>query len=338
VSEYEGAAESVLTVETSTGPVDLERLGRTLMHEHVFTFHSDMHGDYPWHDEQRYVEGAVEKLKKLKEVGFDSLVDLTVFGIGRNVARVAKVARTAEFNVVVASGVYTYRDLPIYFRFQTELSDRRYIEDLFVREVEEGIGDTGIRAAVLKCVTDVPGLTPDVEFLLRTVARAHLRTGVPISTHTDPHTETGLLQQRIFRQEGVDLSNVIIGHCGDTTDLAYLERLLQAGSYIGMDRFGNYLRTSFKDRIETVVALCNRGYASRMVLSHDANCGGDIRSQEALENWRYGAIPTEVLPALRSRGVTEEQIDLMARGNPKAIFARAATLRGQAARTTAGDR
>jgi phosphotriesterase-related protein len=322
-------------VETATGPVETEKLGRTLMHEHVFTFHSDRQGDYPWRNEPRFVDGAIEKLMKLKEVGFDSLVDLTVFGLGRNVARVAEVAQAAGFNVMVATGIYTYCDLPIYFRFQDQESGRRFIEDLFVREIEEGIGDTGIRAAILKCVTDVPGLTPDVDHLLRSVARAHLRTGVPISTHTDPFTETGLIQQRVFRQEGVDLSEVIIGHCGDTTDLAYLERLMQAGSYIGMDRFGNYLRCSFENRVETVAALCRRGYASQMVLSHDANCGGDIHEDEALATWRFGAIPTEILPALRARGVTEEQIDLMTTGNPKAIFERAAARRGQESITIA---
>lgn len=89
---------------------------------------------------------------------------------------------------------------------------------------------------------------------------------------------------------------------------------------MGMDRFGNYLKCSFKDRVETVAALCRRGYASRVVLSHDANCGGDSPNLEALEHWRYGAIPTEVLPALRAHGVTDEQIDLMTTGNPRTIF------------------
>jgi phosphotriesterase-related protein len=69
------------------------------------------------------------------------------------------------------------------------------------------------------------GLTPDIEVILRSVSRAHLRTCVPISTHTNAVRETGLLQERIFRQEGMDLSNVVIRHSGDSTDLAYLERL-----------------------------------------------------------------------------------------------------------------
>jgi phosphotriesterase-related protein len=313
------------SVNTATGPVDVQTLGRTLMHEHVFTFHSDIQGDYPWRDEQAFVDAAVDKLQRLARAGFDTIVDLTVFGLGRNVARVAGIARRASFNVIVASGLYTYTDLPTYFRAQLALDGPAFLEDLFVREITEGIGQTGIRSAVLKCCTDRPGLTPDVETVLRSVARAHLRTGVPISTHTDPISETGLIQQEVFRQEGVDLSQVIIGHSGDTADLAYLEKLILAGSYIGMDRFGLTHFLSEQDRVKTVAALCRTGYASRMVLSHDTNCGGDLRPEEALRVWRYGHIPDVVIPALREAGVTEADIDLMTTANPRAIFAKAAS-------------
>lgn len=313
------------SVNTATGPVDVETLGRTLMHEHVFTFHSDVQGDYSWRDERAFVDGAVEKLQRLARAGFDTIVDLTVFGLGRNVARVAGVAQRASFNVIVASGLYTYNDLPTYFRAQLALNGPTSLEDLFVREITQGIGETGIRPAVLKCCTDRPGLTPDVETVLRSVARAHLRTGVPISTHSEPTSETGLIQQEIFRQEGVDLSQVIIGHSGDTADLAYLEKLILAGSYIGMDRFGATHFLSEEDRVKTVAALCRTGYASRMVLSHDTNCGGDLDPEEALRVWRYGHIPEVVIPALRQAGVTEEDIDLMTKANPRTIFEKAAS-------------
>ena len=84
------------SVSTATGPVATETLGRTLMHEHVFTFHSDIFGDYPWQDEQQFADGAVDKLQQLQRAGFDTIVDLTVFGLGRNVARVAGIAQRAD--------------------------------------------------------------------------------------------------------------------------------------------------------------------------------------------------------------------------------------------------
>jgi phosphotriesterase-related protein len=131
-------------------------------------------------------------------------------------------------------------------------------------------------------------------------------------------------QQRIFAEEGVDLSRVVIGHSGDTTDLDYLEELVAAGSYLGMDRFGVDNILSFEDRVDTVVRMCERGHADRMVLAHDASCYIDWLPEAALPvvlpNWHYLHISNDVLPALRQRGVTEDQITTMLVDNPRAIF------------------
>ncbi len=155
---------------------------------------------------------------------------------------------------------------------------------------------------------------------MRAVAQAHRRTGVPISTHTHAGTRRGLEQQRIFAEEGVDLSRVVIGHSGDTTDLAYLEELVGNGSYIGMDRFGVDVYLPFEDRVDTVVRMCERGHADKMVLSHDASCYFDALPEETLPvvlpNWHYLHIHNDVIPALKARGVTDEQLDHDARRQP----------------------
>jgi phosphotriesterase-related protein len=165
-----------------------------------------------------------------------------------------------------------------------------------------------------------------VERVLRAVAQAHRQTGVPISTHTHAATRRGLEQQRIFADEGVDLSRVIIGHCGDSTDIDYLEELIANGSYIGMDRFGMDLILPFEDRVNTVARMCERGHADKMVLSHDAKCYFDALPDALLPtvapNWHYLHIHTDVLPALKERGVTEEQITTMLVDNPRRIFDR----------------
>jgi phosphotriesterase-related protein len=308
----------VAAVSTAAGPVELADLGRTLMHEHVFTFHSDLGADYPWKEERLYVDSAVDKLLRLKQAGISTIVDLTVPGLGRNVSRVAEVAKRASFTIIVATGLYTLSELPAYFRERLRDYGPTFLEDLFVAEITEGIGDTGIRPAVIKCCTDRQGLTPDVETVLRAAARACRRTGTPISTHTNPRFQTGLVQQRIFRQEGVDPGRVIIGHCDDGADLAYHEELLAGGSYLGMDRFEAGERVEAK--VSTVAALCRRGYASRLVLSHDARCGGDIRPEQVLREWRYGFIPTTIVPALKAAGVSDHDLDLMLVKNPRAIF------------------
>ena len=196
--------------------------------------------------------------------------------------------------------------------------------EMFIRDIENGIADTGVKAAILKCATDEPGVTPGVERVLRAVAQAHRHTGVPISTHTHAGTRRGLDQQRIFAEEGVDLSRVVIGHSGDTTDLHYLEELIANGSFIGMDRFGVDLHCSFEDRVNTVARMCARGHAGRMVLSHDATCYWDAMPEEivldVMPNWHYLHIHNDVIPALKDRGVTDEQLRTMLVDNPLRIF------------------
>ena len=102
--------------------------------------------------------------------------------------------------------------------------------ELFVQDIENGMAGTSVRAALIKGYTDRPGVTPVIDRCLRAVAWAHRQTGVPIETHSSALTEAGLEQQRVFREEGVNLERVIIGHSGDTTDVSYLRTIMDAGS------------------------------------------------------------------------------------------------------------
>ncbi len=318
-------------INTVGGSVDTSRLGVTLMHEHIFVLSTEIMQNYPaaWGDEEKRIREAISRLNELKSRGVDTLVDLTVTGLGRYIPRIQRIASETRINIIVATGVYTYNDVPMYFHFRgpgTILDGPELMVDMFVRDIEEGIADTGVKAAILKCATDEPGLTSGVERVLRAVAQAHRLTGVPISTHTHARTERGLEQQRIFREEGVDLSRVVIGHSGDTTDVDYLERLIADGSYIGMDRFGIDTLLAFEDRVETVARMCERGHADKMVLSQDAACFNDWLPEAALPavipNWHYLHIHNDVLPALKRRGVTDEQINTMLVDNPRKIFER----------------
>lgn len=318
-------------VNTARGPVDASQLGTTLMHEHVFVLSPEVMQNFPekWGDEEERVADAIARLNGLKSRGVDSIVDLTVIGLGRYIPRIRRIAEQTDINIIVATGVYTYNDVPMYFHFQgpgTELGGPELMTDMFVKDIEEGIAGTGVKAAVLKCATDRQGVTPGVERVLRAVAQAHRRTGVPISTHTHAATERGLEQQHIFEEEGVDLSRVVIGHSGDTTDIDYLENLIARGSYIGMDRFGIDVLLSFQDRVNTVAEMCRRGHANKMVLSHDAACFNDWLPEAALPvvlpNWHYFHIHNDVIPALKERGVTDEQLHSMLVENPRKFFER----------------
>src|SRR5439155_16941560 len=153
----------------------------------------------------------------------------------RDIPLVKEVARRSGMQVIGATGIYW--EVPHHFRSITG-RNIDYIAELFARDIQEGIMDTGVKAGIIKCATDEPGVTEDVERILRAAAQAHRATGVPISTHTHAASEVGLNQQDVFESEGVDLGRVIIGHSGDSEDLAYLRKIIDRGSFIGMDRFG----------------------------------------------------------------------------------------------------
>jgi phosphotriesterase-related protein len=316
-------------LNTARGAIDTSDLGVTLMHEHVFILSSEITDNYPeaWGDEAKREADAISRLNELKARGVDSVVDLTVIGLGRYIPRIARIAAATEINIVVATGLYTYNDVPLTLSLRgpgTLLDGPEIMTEMFVGDITDGIAGTGVKAAILKCATDEPGVTPGVERVLRAVAQAHRQTGVPITTHTHAATRRGLEQQKIFAEEGVDLSRVVIGHCGDTTDIGYLDELIGNGSYIGMDRFGLDTFLSFEERVNTVATMCERRHADKMVLSHDASCFIDWLPEGlvpvAMPNWHYLHIHNDVIPALKERGVTDEQITTMLVDNPRKIF------------------
>ncbi len=308
-------------VQTATGPVETAALGFTLMHEHIYVLSEGVTASFPqlWDRDERTKQAAAA-LAEAKEHGVSTIVDLTVRGLGRDVDLAREVSRRSGVNVIVATGLYTYDELPHYFVYR----DVDHMADLFVNDVEKGIQGTDVRAGVFKVATDEKGVTLGVEKVLRAVARAHRRTGAPISTHTHAATQRGLDQQRVFREEGVDLTRIVIGHSGDTEDVAYLEKLIDAGSYIGMDRFGIDSALPTDKRVATIAKLCERGRAEKMVLSHDTSVYIDWFPAEmikqAMPRWHFLHISDDVIPALKAAGVSEAQIRAMTVDNPRRIF------------------
>ena len=313
-------------VETVRGPVDTESLGTTLMHEHVFVLNEEIRVNYPagWDEDDR-VDDAILKLNALAKRGCRTIVDPTVIGLGRDIGRIIRVADGTSLNIIVATGVYTYDDVPFYFRYRGPRNGGLDpMAQLFIDDLTTGIAGTQVKAALLKCAIDEPGMTPGVERVLRAVCQAHAETGAPVTVHTHPGSCTGRAVLEVLRAENADLSKVVLGHSGDSTDLDYLSELADAGCLLGMDRFGLDLITSFEDRVATVAAMCERGYADRMVLSHDAACHIDWFPAEVIPRfapaWHFEHLFDDVLPALRERGVTEPQIQTMLVDNPRRYF------------------
>ncbi|MGC4960837.1 phosphotriesterase family protein [Gordonia sp. DT101] len=316
------------TVNTVTGPVDSAELGNVLVHEHVFVLGEEYRQNYQddWDEEEKIAE-AVRDLRELKGLGMDTILDPTVLGLGRYIPRIQRIAEQIDLKIVVATGLYTYNDIPFQFHYTGpgllfDVSEP--LVTFFTKDLTEGIADTGVKAAFLKCAIEEQGLTPGVERVMRAVGQTSAQTGAPITVHTNPHTQSGLVAQQVLSEEGADLSKVVIGHSGDSTDLDYLMKIADAGSILGMDRFGLDVLLPFDDRINTVVSLVEKGYADRMALAHDAACFIDWfdpeAKRQAVPKWNYRHISEDVLPALRERGVSDKDIDTMLVDVPRRYF------------------
>lgn len=318
------------TVPTFTGDIGPDELGATLIHEHVFVGHQELDLNFPhpeW-DEETAIEAAVEGFRRLYALGVRSVVDLTVPGLGRDAARVQRVASRSPVNLIASTGYYTAGGLPHYFRTHRPggpVDIPEPLEELFLRDIREGIAGTGIRAGMLKVYSDAKGITPDDARVFGAAASAHLQTGVPITTHSDSASRGGKDQQELLQRLGVPLERVIIGHAGDSPELDYLMELADAGSTLGFDRFGMEHTATDEQRISTLLALLQRGYADRIVLSHDAAFFSRITPpswrSRMVPHWHIENLHTRILPRLRTCGVSEAVLETILVHNTKRLLA-----------------
>jgi phosphotriesterase-related protein len=309
-------------VETVNGSIDVEELGRTLIHEHFRTVDEGARFQFPHlYDEQAELDAALADANAVKGHGIDTVVEPSALFLYRDVAFSRRVADESGLQIVLATGIYTYDHLPQVFLNRTE----DQLAEIFVHDIERGIQGTEVKAAFIKCAADAPGVTPNVDKVHRAAARASNQTGKPIMAHSRPAGGTGLEQMRIFSDEGVDPAKVQIAHTGDTDDLDYIERLLDTGCFIGMDRYGLDLFLPVEPRNVTLLALLERGYAERMFISQDYCSTIDWFPAEVQELLKASEVPKwsmtllfeDVIPELRQRGMTDEQLDQMMVENPK---------------------
>lgn len=317
-------------VQTFRGPVRAADLGTTLVHEHVFVRDHELEVNLPdpeW-DREALVTTAVDGLRRLHRLSVHTVVDLTVPGLGRDVALVARVAAQVPVHLVASTGWYAPQALPVTFAVRGPgrlLDGPDPLEELFVDDIRHGIAGTGVRAAMLKVVLDRPGATPDVLRVLLAAAAAHRRTGVPVTVHTDPATHRGREALDLLVRHGVDPGRVVLGHSGDSEDLDELRALMDDGATLGMDRFGMEHLLPDDRRVRTVLALLRLGYADRMVLSHDAAYYSRVTPpswrRTHAPHWHAANLPDRVLPMLRAGGASDEDLHQMLVTNPARLLA-----------------
>lgn len=250
--------------------------------------------------------------------GVRSIVDPTTVDLGRNELLMAELSAQTGLNIICCTGIYS---TATYVRLRQRLGGPGAITDLFVRELTEGIGDTGIKAGFIKVVSMAPAIGRDDHELLSAAAKAAVATGAPLITHTD-----GVLgdeQQRIFTSAGVPAHKIIIGHSCSATSFAYHENILKSGSYLGFDQIGMETVLPDEVRVESLLKLIHAGWASRLMLSHDSVwhwVGGPRMGTGAHKNWKPTNFFERIVPMLHYGGATDGHIETMLRDNPRRFF------------------
>jgi phosphotriesterase-related protein len=310
------------TVETVRGPVEASELGRTLAHEHILILEPEAlqnwghaYGRCYWDEEVR-VADAIARLTEVREAGIRTIIDPTAPGLGRYIPRIQRINESVDLHIVVASGLYAFLALPNFLGYR----DVDAITKLFVRELRQGINDTGVKAAFLKCAVEAHGLIGDVPRILAAVAAASVETGAPVMVHTNAAAHTAFAALETLTAAGVPPARVVVAHMGDSNDVEYLREIAACGAWLGLDRFGIDHFNPTAERIRTLLALLDEGYGDRIHLSHDAACFVDFFTGNpafANEKPDYLLITRTVVPELLSAGATQPDIDQMMVENPR---------------------
>jgi len=317
------------TIATVTDEITAEKLGKTLMHEHLVIGYPgfESHSSHAGPSEADRYSICVDRIQSLQALGFDSMLDPCPGDLGRDVELAARVAQKTGFQIICATGLYKESEggRP-YWKFRANFGPQvEAMAESFVRELAEGIGDTGIRAGIIKVATG-PGQITDYErTVLEAAAKASVETGAPITTHTDLGT-MGDAQQQILTDLGVPPHRIIVGHSCGTDDHDYHMKIARGGSYLGFDRFGIEMIFPDEKRVASLVKLIRAGAGDRVVVSHDS-----------VWCWRGEPIPRAVLagagdifdpthfsrnivPRLKDAGIAEDEIDRLWIANPRRFF------------------
>jgi phosphotriesterase-related protein len=295
------------------GPLDVSKLGFTLTHEHICKTPSGRFGG-----RANSAAQAVDKLKEARDAGIDTVVDVTPFDVGRDVRFGQEVSRKSGMQIVACTGQHLF--VPESYNART----LEEITELFIREIEQGIDQTDIKAGVIKVAAHADAMTPAEEKVFKAAARACNATGVPVETHTDSRRRGGEKQASIFEAEGLSPARVSLGHGNDTDDVDYLTGLAKRGYTLGMDHafwgMASGATLSWQRRVECIKQLIDAGFVNQLFLSNDWVFGDIERDKVNPHGWLYTTRKT--IPFLKQIGVSQQAIHAITVENPKRFFGR----------------
>ena len=315
-----------MKINTVTGTVDTSELGVTLMHEHIYVLSSSFCQAFPdWCDKEEVATRFAANIARLKKYGMNTFVEVTPINHGRDIHAIRHAAELAGINVLATTGLY-FNESP----WMQMTVDPDYLAKLYIREITEGIEDTDIKAAAVKCATDMPyGLSESNKAMITATGLAALETGVPVIAHANPHEKFGIVQTDMLTKMGVDAHRIMICHAFSSNDMGYVEELLNKGVYVGCDQLNFTILNSYENLAKMVGELCKKGFEDQIFLSHDAASVSDFGfcltpgARDAEQNILIGDYSKvfEVIPEfLKAEGVTQAQIDKMLTENPRRYF------------------
>ncbi len=293
-------------IRTVTGDIDPAQLGVTYAHEHLIAtppqWMAEKDPDLVILDEQK----AVEEARLFRAAGGVSMYEATAWDYGRDAAALKRIAEATGVQIVATAGF----NKGLWFRDRAGDWTVEQYEELMVREVEEGIGDSGVRGGVIKFGTGYNQISEAEERVARAAARAHRRTGAPLHSHTEAGT-MALEQVEIMREEGVDLRRLAIAHLTRNVDPWYHRQVAATGVFLSFDQLSKVKYGPESDRIDATIALIEAGHLEQLLVGGDLARQSDLWSYERGPGLRY--VLESWIPRLRSelgeRGYDEQRVD-----------------------------
>jgi predicted metal-dependent phosphotriesterase family hydrolase len=261
------------------------------------------------------VDLVIEEVRAYRVAGGTSIVDVTNIGLGRDPLALERISEETGIQIVMGCGWYRERVYPTYIQEK----NANELAAMLVSEIKEGVDGTGIRPGIIGEIgTERKFITPAQERVFRAVARAHLQTGAPISTHTTHWGELALEQLDLLEEEGVDSHHVIIGHLGDRRDISTLLPIAERVAFLGIDNIGYHDYQKEERRAQNVVELIEAGFRSQVLLSMDIATLNDLQSYGG-KGFDY--LLLKFIPLLRALGATEEDVQVLLIENPQRALA-----------------
>jgi len=299
-------------VRTVRGPIGPESLGRTLMHEHVLCDFYRVTGkpDHLLNDEDL----AVEELQPLVAAGGAGLVECTTPDLHRNPPALRRISERTGLHIIMGAGWYRQ---PFYPE-EIDRAPTAALAERMIQELTVGVDPWGIRAGIIGEIgAHLDYLTAQEERVLRAAARAHRGTGAPLTTHASMYP-VGLAQLDILREEGADLSRVIVGHCDTYLSLEYHLAVLKTGAYVQFDTIGRTHLNPDRRRADALIALLRLGWGKQLLLSSDRCYRSDLH---AFGGAGYDVVFTGFFARLRELGVPDDELDVLSLHNPRRVLA-----------------